>query len=126
MRPEVTEWISYAERDLITAKREFPQEDQPNYEAVCFHSQQCVEKYLKGYLTNLDVSFPKTHDLVKLVRLCLPYVPGWADWERRLYQLDSYALEARYPGDRTTKEEAEDALGLSEEFRLLVRSELGL
>jgi HEPN domain-containing protein len=36
---------------------------------VVFHSQQAIEKYLKSYLVENNVSFPKTHDLPTLYEL---------------------------------------------------------
>jgi len=48
------EWVNKAEGDFATAQRESQVENMPNYDAVCFHSQQCIEKYLKACLQELD------------------------------------------------------------------------
>ena len=45
------------------------------YEVICFHAQQCVEKYLKAHLVEAGVAFPKTHDLETLLRLALRAEP---------------------------------------------------
>ena len=51
MKDNSLEWVAKAEADFATARRELHVKDeQPNYDGVCFFSQQCVEKYLKGYL----------------------------------------------------------------------------
>jgi HEPN domain-containing protein len=50
MNPAVAEWISKAEGDFTTAGRELRARKSPNYDAVCFHAQQCGEKYLKAIL----------------------------------------------------------------------------
>jgi hypothetical protein len=50
MKPITQEWISKAEGDFATAQRELQAQEMPNYDAVCFHCQQCIEKYLKAYL----------------------------------------------------------------------------
>lgn len=63
MKSITLEWVRKAEGDFVTAEREFSTVTDPNYDAVCFHSQQCVEKYLKGRLQEADVHFEKTHDL---------------------------------------------------------------
>jgi HEPN domain-containing protein len=34
---------------------------------VCFHLQQCIEKYLKARLNEAGIPFPKTHDLERLL-----------------------------------------------------------
>ncbi len=50
MNPLTVEWINKAEADLLTARREYRARKKPNFDAVCFHAQQAVEKYLKAVL----------------------------------------------------------------------------
>jgi len=50
MKPETREWINKAEGDLGTARREMKVTLEPNFDAACFHAQQCAEKYLKARL----------------------------------------------------------------------------
>ncbi|MHB8282277.1 MAG: HEPN domain-containing protein [bacterium] len=45
----VKHWIIKAENDLKIAKDEMIT-NEPATDAVCFHAQQCAEKYLKAYL----------------------------------------------------------------------------
>lgn len=45
----VKEWIIKAESDLKIGKDEFVTEE-PATDGICFHMQQCMEKYLKAYL----------------------------------------------------------------------------
>jgi HEPN domain len=47
MNPLTQEWIDKAEGDFRTATREIQVTQDPSYDGVCFHAQQCVEKYLK-------------------------------------------------------------------------------
>jgi HEPN domain-containing protein len=44
MNDVVQEWVSKAEGDYRTANREFAVTDEPNFDAVCYHAQQCIEK----------------------------------------------------------------------------------
>ena len=67
MKPETAEWVAKAEADLATARRESCVVDSPNFDAVCFHSQQCAEKYLKAILVEYGVKVPRIHDLEMLV-----------------------------------------------------------
>ena len=47
MKKLVAEWVKKAEGDAGTAKREAKvKEAATNWDAVCFHAQQAVEKYL--------------------------------------------------------------------------------
>lgn len=78
------EWVDKAESDFRTAKREIQVTQDPSYDGVCFHAQQCVEKYLKGYLQEINIGFPKTHDLVVLLDLSIPTEPQWNQFRSRL------------------------------------------
>jgi HEPN domain-containing protein len=53
MRPETAEWVEKAEGDFRTAGREKNSAEHPNYDAACFHAQQCAEKYLKARLVDI-------------------------------------------------------------------------
>ncbi len=126
MTHEFTSWVAKAEGDYNVAQRELPQKVNPNYDVVCYLAQQCIEKYLKGYLVYQSASFPKVHDLPYLLKLTLPYVPHWKDWAARFHLLTQLAGESRYPGEVMTRSHAESALRICEEFRKEARSELGL
>ncbi len=64
MKRLTLEWIEKAESDFHLLEREIRARKNPSYDAVCFHAEQCAEKYLKGRLTEAKIAFPKTHDLV--------------------------------------------------------------
>lgn len=38
------EWVKKSEGDFNTATREIKVTENPNYDAVCAHAQQCAEK----------------------------------------------------------------------------------
>ena len=71
MNEEVKEWIIKAYEDYITAKYliSLP-EDEIITSAVCFHSQQFVEKIFKAFLVLHKVKFGRTHNLSLLKELC--------------------------------------------------------
>ncbi len=98
MKPITQEWIDKAEGDFATAQRELQVRERPNYDAVCFHGQQCVEKYLKACLQEENIAFNKTHDLTKLLDLFLHVEPTWETLRPTLDALTTYAVEFRYPG----------------------------
>jgi HEPN domain-containing protein len=62
-------WIEKAESDYRNFKNTLKMGDDCPYDTVCFHAQQCVEKYLKARLVYLGIDFYKTHDISKIVRL---------------------------------------------------------
>jgi hypothetical protein len=41
----------------------------PIWDGICFHAQQCAEKYMKAFLEEQTIVFHKTHDLVGLMDL---------------------------------------------------------
>jgi len=49
MKAITSEWVHKAEGDFLTAQREMKAAP-ANYDAVCFHAQQCAEKYIKARL----------------------------------------------------------------------------
>src|SRR6266566_4043559 len=97
MTPITREWVEKAEGDYAVVRRELRVRKDPNYDGVCFHSQQCVEKYLKARLQEAVVAFPKTHDLVELLRLLRPLEPTWWTFWRKMRALTNYAVAVRYP-----------------------------
>ena len=109
MKQITQEWIDKAEGDFATARRELSVQDNPNYDAVCFHTQQCIEKYLKACLQESEVEFDKTHSLTVLLDALLSIEPNWETMRPTLTSLTNYAVQYRYPGDSATKEEASKA-----------------
>ena len=116
MNPLTAEWIEKASADLATAGREMRARKDPNYDAVCFHAQQCVEKLLKAALTETGRDFSRTHDLNHLLDLILPTHPLWEAFRSGFQELVAYAVEYRYPGESATKEMAQTALKAAKAF----------
>ncbi|GAB4218524.1 MAG: hypothetical protein OHK0012_28060 [Synechococcales cyanobacterium] len=106
MRQITEEWVQKAEGDFATAQREFQVQDMPNHDAVCFHAQQCIEKYLKACLQEENIPFAKTHGLSILLALIEPVQPDWASLRPALEVLTTYAVEFRYPGSLANQTQA--------------------
>lgn len=125
MKKITEEWITKAEKDYLVAKREF-EADPPVLEAVCFHSQQCIEKYMKAILQENDVEFEKVHDLDVLLEQCKCFIPELEDFKKRLTDLSIYAVDIRYPGIDLSKEEASECVAIMGKLRHVIRSYFGL
>ena len=126
MKRGVREWVRKAEADYRVALRELCVLIDASPEAVCFHAQQCVEKYLKAVLQEHGLSVPKVHDLLLLWSTASPCS---AHLKRRiggLGELSAGAVEYRYPGRRATAPAARRAVRTMERARAAVRSSLGL
>lgn len=120
MQPLTSEWIQKAEGDLATARRELRARTAPNYDAACFHAQQCAEKYLKALLQEAVTPFGKTHNLSLLLDLLKDNYPALELIRPTLAMLSAYAVEYRYPGESADKAVAKQAVKMAEEVKQLV------
>lgn len=90
-------WITKAENDLKTAKDELNTEGYAT-DTICFHAQQCVEKYLKAYLVLNNKEFRKTHNIAEILNLCINKNPSFEYLkDLMIHELTVYATELRYP-----------------------------
>lgn len=126
MRAITREWVSKAEADynvvllLLKSRQSF------RVDPICFHSQQCVEKYLKGRLAEEQTYFPKTHDLLELLDLLKLIEPLWIGMSSRLSVLSKHAINPRYPGMNPTLMEMREAVATCRKMRDLARASIGV
>ena len=119
----VREWIAKAENDLKNAVHTLKLGEECPTDTVCFHAQQCVEKYLKALLVWKRIPFTKTHNISALVAI-LPakFQKIMTVDEQNL--LTEYATVTRYPGyyEDISLAEARDAVRIARRIRTIVRS----
>ncbi len=122
----VDEWVEKAEADYKAAVALSRRRKEPLPDVICFHCQQCVEKYLKAYLVARGIAPPRTHNLVYLLTLCARYDAA-LDAQRPLVKaLHVYAVRVRYPGMFTTVAEAKEAVKAMRRLRTILRRKLEL
>jgi HEPN domain-containing protein len=126
MKAVTREWVDKAEADYAAALLLRRSRKKYSRDIVCFHLQQCVEKYLKGRLEEAGLPFPRTHDLERLLDVAITVEPMWATLRAAIAALTDYAVEARYPGRTTTPAEASALLREATRIRELIRERLGL
>ena len=127
MKVETREWMRCAEEDMDVASIIFRRRTKrPTANAIGFHCQQCVEKYLKARLEEAGRPVPKVHDLILLLQHVLPLEPLWASFAPMLRSLNDYAVKFRYPGNIATRAAARAALKGCRSIRAEVRLSLGL
>jgi HEPN domain-containing protein len=126
MNPLLVEWIAKAEGDFAVMQREARVRKDPNYDAVCFHAQQCAEKYLKARLYAGGIRFAKIHNLVLLLDQTLAVEPSWNSFRADLSNLTVSAVGFRYPGDAADQKMARQSVLACRKFRLAARTALGL
>lgn len=121
MREITAEWVDKAENDFEVAQLARWRAEEPISDAICFHSQQCAEKYLKAFLQEQRQRFPLTHPLIPLLELCLAFDSEFEALRLDLDHLDGYAVAARYPGVKISLELADDALASAARVRSFIR-----
>ena len=119
------QWAEKAENDFRTAKHTLKIKANCPTDTVCFHAEQCVEKYLKAILSLRGIDFPKTHNLAELVRRLPNNVSVQFSVEEQELLTD-YATVTRYPGDYEpiTVKEARRAVSLAKRLRNSLRKNL--
>ena len=123
----VRQWVQKAEEDLITAEHTLTLLERCPFATICFHAQQCVEKYLKALLTLHAVPFPRSHDLPGIHALLPDQVVLEVSLDE-LRDLNRFSVESRYPGDwdPITRQEAENAVASARRIRARARAVLPL
>jgi HEPN domain-containing protein len=121
----VRQYVDKAESDLITAAHTLKLRENCPTDAVCFHAQQCFEKYLKALLVLNGIEFSRTHHISGLMTL-LPATIRPSLTPEEQDRLTEYAVTTRYPGDYDpiSREEAHQAVRVARRVRNQVRRRL--
>ena len=124
MNPLTLEKIQKAEDDwaMLTLALQSPR---PLRDPICFHAQQCVEKYLKAWLQEANIRPPRTHALNVLLHLIVPAHPEWRAWRTDFAKFKPHAVDARYE-TFMTEADAEHAVRICTEVRTAIRAVLQL
>ncbi len=93
---------------------------------LVFTHSNALEKYLKALLQRQALQLQKTHDLLALKELCLPFAPELELYSESLAYLNQFAVVFRYPGESASREQAKRAIKAMKQLRLILRQELGL
>lgn len=121
----IRQWVQKAENDLQTATYTLQLGEEGPTDTICFHAQQCIEKYLKALLVLHGIEFPRTHNLGVLIA-CLPHQTRPRLTPEEQERLTDYATTTRYPGDYEPipLSEAKSAVRLARRARRDVRKQL--
>lgn len=92
MPKELEKWLRFAHEDLLMADLAFKNEV---FNQVCFHSQQAIEKALKGLLAEQGLKTPRTHNLTDLLTLLKPN--PFHSHQIEIQAMDRFYIPTRYP-----------------------------
>ena len=98
MKRQVEERLSFAEIDLLTAKKLLDEEHLTR--STAFHCHQAVEKAMKAVIEDCGVRVPRVHDLKTLLALVEERRTQLGIPAGELYPLDAVYIDARYPTDQ--------------------------
>lgn len=119
-------WLVKANNDLTVAENEMKVKGR-NFvtEAVCFHSQQAVEKFLKSFLVALKKDFKKTHNIEYLLELCSKIDKSFSRLDAS--KLSYYGVEVRYPDEfyKPNRTDARQSLAKARKVKRFVLAKLG-
>ncbi len=128
-REQAQEWFVRADRELETAQLLY--DLQGHTDAVAYHIQQTIEKYLKGYLVLNGIEPPWIHELDTLLTKAGKFSPElYQPYIELCEKATKFYLEDRYPPGppvEYTREEIKADLDLTYQLVGLIRekAELG-
>jgi len=125
MKRTTAEWVRKAEADVLAARNLMTVKPRLN-DAICFHCQQAIEKYLKALLQEWGLPIPYIHDLDDLLDLVLPLDATLNPLRPGLNVLTQYAVDYRYPGKTANSRKSTFAIRLTENARKEMRKRLGI
>jgi HEPN domain-containing protein len=123
----VKQWIEKADHDLGTAQVTYLY--LPKFrDTIAFHCQQAAEKYLKGLLFFLDISFKRQHSLNYLLGLLSKNIEISNDLYDNSSELEDFAIEIRYPDTSVdlSDEEIQQAFKIAKLIRVFVLTQMNL
>lgn len=114
-------WLPFADEDLKLAEISLRENI---FNAVCFHSQQCAEKCLKGMMETKTKEVPRIHYLKELFIEVKKVAPEIESFRAGINILDRYYIPTRYPAalpgslpeGLPDKEDAQEALEIAKEI----------
>jgi HEPN domain-containing protein len=109
------EWLLKAKRDLDTADALL---EKAYYDTAIYHTQQCAEKALKGYCVYRLQPLIKTHDLEKILKVCINLDSSFQQLDLLATSLNGLDVRFRYPDVEFEPEETEviDAFNWSKQI----------
>ena len=122
----VKNFILKSKHDLGSAKTIF--QNNPDYtDTITFHSQQTIEKVLKGFLTFHQVKAKYNHDIIRLIQDCTTIDQDFQSFlTSNIVELNEIGMSVRYDDIQNdpNKEDAFEYMELASEISEFVLKKL--
>ena len=123
MKKLVEDWMTFADEDLSVAD---VLSNHSMTNAMAFHCQQAIEKYLKAFLIENDVPLQKIHNLVRLNEMVKEIRDLGID-EDKLFTINTVYFDTRYPGEfgltpngMPTDEQTKEFIAFAKEVKTII------
>jgi HEPN domain-containing protein len=93
---DTNKWFLLADNNLFAAKELFKLHRKP-LEIICYNCAQATEKLLKGYLVFNNITPDKTHNIIRLLNLCITIDDTFKGVIKECRVLNDYISDVRYP-----------------------------
>ena len=113
MKKQVEDWLNAASDDLKVIARII--DDKTLTNMIAFHSQQAIEKTLKGVLEEYESRVPRIHSVIILMEMVKKYIPVSAD-KILLESINEIYADSRYPSDLGLIPKGKPSLKLAKSF----------
>lgn len=126
MNKRLKGWLIKANNDYRVLEELVNSENELITDAICFHSQQGVEKFLKCFLISQNIEFSATHNLNLLRKLCTDNDSDFTQVDISIF--GPYAVRIRY-GDEffmPSDKEALEAYNIAMEIKKFVLQKLNI
>ena len=107
--PSHDDWLVKAKSDLASSRVLL---DNNCLDTSVYHTQQCAEKSLKGFLTFRKCKNIKTHDLEFLIKMCSQFNEQFMNFFQHAMRLNVYGIRFRYPDNEMFPEVQEVILAV--------------
>ncbi len=126
MKPITAKWVEKAENDYHVARHSFQVEPLPA-DVICFHVQQCIEKYAKAFLQEQEIPVEYADSKMASLHLdCASADPDFESYRNDFEQLDQFGIETLYPGHWASQQDVHEASAILERVRSFIRAKLSL
>ena len=113
---EHDKWLRIVSEDLLAAKLLLKGE---LYGSVAYHCQQAAEKALKAYLVFNKCIIIKTHDLIRLLELCMKLDAGFEKLFVAVDYINPFSTKFRYPTEYDIPDHNEAELAIKQARKIL-------